>query len=88
MRWVSWYIFDSTLGYCESRLFEVCKALQALKHKFVLSCDIRAEFLTEKTLKALEDAGFREIRVGLEAADSRVLEKITGKFCRIRLWTK
>ncbi|MCI8930908.1 MAG: radical SAM protein [Lachnospiraceae bacterium] len=73
------HFFDSTLGYCESRLFEVCKALQALKHKFVLSCDIRAEFLTEKTLKALEDAGFREIRVGLEAADSRVLEKNNRK---------
>lgn len=69
------HFFDSTLGYCESRLLEVCKALKYLNHKFILSCDIRAEFLTGRTVEALEAAGFREIRMGLETVDKEVLAK-------------
>lgn len=73
------HFFDSTLGYCESRLLEVCKVLKGLNHKFVLSCDIRAEFLTEKTVEALVAAGFKEIRIGLETVDHKVLEKNSRK---------
>lgn len=73
------HFFDSTLGYCENRLLKVCKSLKDLNHKFVLSCDIRAEFLTERTVEALEGAGFGEIRMGLETVDSQVLEKNNRK---------
>lgn len=73
------HFFDSTLGYSESRILEICKALSNLKHKFILSCDLRAEFITAKTVVALEEAGFKEIRMGLETIDERVLKQNNRK---------
>ena len=65
------HFFDSTLGYSESRLLDICQALSVINHKYILSCDIRAEFITEKTITALEKAGFSEIRMGLETIDKK-----------------
>ncbi len=69
------HFFDSTLGYSESRLLQVCEKLSNINHKFILSCDIRAEFITEKSIAALEKAGFKEIRLGLETIDKEVLRR-------------
>lgn len=69
------HFFDSTLGYSESRLLDVCQTLTDINHDYILSCDIRAEFITERTLTALEKAGFKEIRLGLETIDKDVLKK-------------
>ena len=40
-----------------------------------MSCDIRAEFITDRTIAALEEAGFKEIRMGLETIDKEVLKQ-------------
>ncbi len=69
------HFFDSTLGYSESRLLEVCRVLSSLNHDFILSCDMRPEFVTKRTLAAMEEAGFREIRMGLETAEPKVLDR-------------
>lgn len=69
------HFFDSTLGYSEGRLLQVCQALSAMNHSYILSCDIRAEFITKQTLSALEEAGFKEIRLGLETVDETVLKR-------------
>jgi radical SAM superfamily enzyme YgiQ (UPF0313 family) len=69
------HFFDSSLGYDMKRLLQVCKCLENARHSFVLSCDLRAEMITPESVKALERAGFREIRIGLETADDDVLLK-------------
>lgn len=68
------HFFDSTLGYSEKRLLNVCNSLSNLKHDFIFSCDIRAEFINPETVRALENAGFKEIRMGLETVDTAVLK--------------
>lgn len=73
------HFFDSTLGYSESRLLDICQTLSDINHKYILSCDIRAEFITEKTVTALEKAGFKEIRLGLETIDKEVLKSNNRK---------
>lgn len=67
------HFFDSILGYSMERLLHICEYLSKKKHNFILSCDIRAEFITRESVWALEKAGFREIRIGLETADQMVL---------------
>lgn len=69
------HFFDSTLGYSEHRLLKVCGALSSIHHDYILSCDIRAEFISEKTITALEKAGFKEVRIGLETTDPKVLKR-------------
>ena len=69
------HFFDSTLGYSYERLMHVCKCLSDIRHGFILSCDMRAEYITKKSVIALEKAGFREVRIGLESADEDVLIK-------------
>lgn len=69
------HFFDSTLGYSETRLMGVCTTLKKLHHPFILSCDLRAEFINPATVVALEEAGFKEIRIGFETNDVEVLKK-------------
>lgn len=69
------HFFDSTLGYSQERLLKVCGALSAINHHYILSCDMRAEFITKQTLFALEKAGFKEVRLGLETIDETVLKR-------------
>lgn len=69
------HFFDSSLGYSKNRLLSVCNALSSLKHKYILSCDMRAEFISKRTINALVKAGFREVRMGLETVDLNVLIK-------------
>lgn len=69
------HFFDSVLGYSETGIRRVCKALREAEHDFLLSCDMRADLLTPALVKELESAGFVEIRLGLESADSEVLER-------------
>ena len=63
------HFFDCVLGYSQERLLCVCDALSNLQHGMLLSCDMRAEFLNEKTIQSLIKAGFVEIRLGIESAD-------------------
>lgn len=67
------HFFDSVLGYSPERMKEVCRAIQGSGHSFVLSCDLRAEYITRESLALLEEAGFAEIRLGLESASEELL---------------
>lgn len=69
------HIFDSVFGYSAARALAVCKNLQRLQHPFVLSCDMRAEMITEEPVREMQKAGFREIRLGIESADEELLQK-------------
>lgn len=68
------HFFDSTLGCSEDRIIKICNALKSIRHKCILSCDLRAEFISKRTITALENAGFKEIRIGLETVDKAVLK--------------
>lgn len=67
------HIFDSVFGYSTERAIAICKNLQKLNHGFLLSCDMRAELLTEQLVHEMEKAGFVEIRLGIESADEELL---------------
>ncbi len=67
------HIFDSVFGYSTERAITICKNLQKLNHGFLLSCDMRAELLTEQLVHEMEKAGFVEIRLGIESADEELL---------------
>lgn len=69
------HFFDSTLGCSENRIIKICEALKRIEHKCILSCDLRAEFISQHIITALENAGFKEIRIGLETVDKEVLER-------------
>ncbi|MGH8900532.1 MAG: B12-binding domain-containing radical SAM protein [Egibacteraceae bacterium] len=72
---------DSVLGGSPTRALQVCKALAALGHGMLLSCDLRPEYVRPGLLEALVAAGFVEIRVGLDSADEAVLAA-TGRSAR------
>lgn len=67
------HFFDSVLGYSRQRLEQVCNAVKATGHRFLLSCDMRADLMTPETVKLLQEAGFVEIRMGMESADNDLL---------------
>lgn len=69
------HFFDSVLGYNQEGLRQTCAALQAAQHKFLLSCDMRADLLTPELLEWMEKAGFVEIRLGMESADDDLLKR-------------
>ncbi|MBO5402087.1 MAG: cobalamin-dependent protein [Clostridia bacterium] len=69
------HFFDSVLGYSRDGLKNVCKQIEATKHNFVLSCDMRADMIDLDAIYALESAGFVEIRLGMESSDSDLLKK-------------
>jgi hypothetical protein len=64
---------DSVLGGNVPRAMKVCQELAQLDHGMVLSCDMRPEFANAQLLGQLQEAGFREIRMGLDSADADVL---------------
>ncbi len=68
------HYFDSSIGVKQERTKAVCKALSRLDHGFLLSCDARAEAITPEVVRMLEDAGFVEISMGMEIADSGILK--------------
>lgn len=67
------HIFDSVFGYSTERALRICKNMQRLNHGFLLSCDMRAELMTEELVREMEKAGFVEIRLGIESADEELL---------------
>ncbi len=69
------HFFDSVLGGSKQGLIQVCKELSQYAHGFLLSCDIRAEWIDKDVLNALNHAGFVEIRMGVETADEAVLTR-------------
>lgn len=69
------HIFDSVLGHSEKRIREVCKAIKATGHQFLLSCDMRADLMTPELVRLIEDAGFVELRLGMESADTELLQE-------------
>lgn len=68
------HFFDSVLGYSAEGIHRVCNALKEAEHNLLLSCDMRAELLTPSLVRDLEEAGFVEIRLGLESVDPEILE--------------
>ena len=68
------HFFDSVLGYSREGVLRVCEKLKSSGHKFLLSCDMRADLLTPEIVRALEEAGFVEIRLGFESSDPDILE--------------
>lgn len=71
--WV--HFFDSNFGYTPEGALRACDAIRSTGHRFLLSCDMRAEFVTEPLIRAMESAGFREIRMGIESPSSAVLAR-------------
>lgn len=69
------HFFDSVLGGYHSRTLEVCKHIEKTNHRFLLSCDIRAEYIDKDTVIALSKAGFAEVRMGIESADESLLRQ-------------
>lgn len=69
------HFFDSVLGHSQQRLRQVCAAIKATGHRFKLSCDMRADLMTPELAKVMEDAGFVELRLGMESADDSLLEQ-------------
>ena len=69
------HFFDSVLGHSQGGIHRVCEVLKAADHKFLLSCDMRADLLTPSLLKEMEEAGFVEIRLGMESADPELLQR-------------
>lgn len=67
------HFFDSVLGYSREGILRVCEKLKNSGHKLLLSCDMRAELLTPEIVRALEEAGFVEIRMGFESSDPDIL---------------
>lgn len=67
------HIFDSVFGYSTERALAICKNLQNLNHGFLLSCDMRAELMTEQLVHEMVKAGFVEVRLGIESADEELL---------------
>lgn len=86
------------LHFCDSELgggsavgaMRVCESITkaAPGHGLLLSCDLRPEQVLddpERLLRALAEAGFRELRIGLDSSSDRVLEGLErtatrGKF--------
>jgi len=69
------HFFDSVLGYSREGIERVCEAVKNTGHDFVLSCDMRADLLTPKLIKSLSDAGFLEIRMGMESSSEELLQE-------------
>ncbi|MDD6211528.1 MAG: B12-binding domain-containing radical SAM protein [Clostridiales bacterium] len=67
------HFFDSVLGGSVQGAFDLCDRLIQLNHPFILSCDMRADLLTPELVRKMEQAGFREIRLGLESVDMDLL---------------
>lgn len=69
------HFFDSVLGFSQEGIHRVCTELKNANHPFLLSCDMRADLLTPELVREMESAGFVEIRLGMESADSDLLKK-------------
>ena len=69
------HCFDSNFGYSNERALKSAIAISSLNHSFILSCDMRPELVTPKLVETMSRAGFKEIRMGIECTDERVLEK-------------
>ena len=69
------HFFDSVLGSCRRGIRAVCNAIAATGHKFLLSCDMRADLLTPELVRSLERAGFIEVRLGIESSDEELLKR-------------
>jgi len=71
------HFFDSSIiGNDYSSFVNMCKLLKDMKHGMLLSCDIRPEQINEEVIELLMDAGFVEIRVGVESGSNNILKKV------------
>jgi radical SAM superfamily enzyme YgiQ (UPF0313 family) len=64
---------DSIFGGTAARALAVSSQLARIDHRMSLSCDLRCEMVSAGLMRALTEAGFVEIRIGLESADPAVL---------------
>lgn len=70
-------ICDDNISSNRKRLLEVCTLLK--QYGFVWRCSVRAESLTSNTCKILSDGGCKEVSVGIESGDQRVLDYLNKK---------
>lgn len=79
------HFFDSVLGVTKQRAIKVCDAIKKTDHQFILSCDMRAEYIDEGFVKRLSEAGFREVRMGIETIDEELLFRNNRTLIKERL---
>jgi radical SAM superfamily enzyme YgiQ (UPF0313 family) len=70
-------ICDDNITSNRKKLIDLCKALK--DYGFVWRCSVRAESLTPNNCKVLSDGGCKEISVGIESGDQRVLDYLNKK---------
>ena len=70
------HVMDSSLGGTPTRALAVCQEIAKIDHKLLLSCDLRAEAVSSALLRSLEEAGFSEVRIGLESLGDHLQTKL------------
>jgi len=70
-------ICDDNITSNTNRLADLCAEIKNCG--FVWRCSVRAESLTKKTCKLLHDGGCREVSVGIESGDQRVLDYLNKR---------
>ncbi len=70
-------ICDDNITSNKKRLSEICVLLK--DYGFVWRCSVRAESLTPEICRVLSDGGCKEVSVGIESGDQRVLDFLNKK---------
>lgn len=84
---VKW--IDPTFNYPVNWFNDICELIQkgAFNKSFNFKADIRYEYITKETAKTLRKCNFQLLNLGLQSADTAVLEKIKRPF-DIKKWRK
>jgi len=72
-------IFDDTGTFPSGKWLEdFCKGMieKGYNKKINFSCNMRVDYITEKTASLMKQAGFRLLKIGLESANQNTLDKI------------
>ena len=71
-------IIDDLFAGDMARVNDMCKAVRERDLDIKWNCEIRADMIEKQTVKAMREAGCREILIGVETGSSRLL-KLIGK---------
>ncbi len=72
-------IFDDTGTFPSGKwLNKFCEGMidQGYNKKIIIDCNFRFDYLTEKRAKMMKEAGFRLMKLGLESANQKTLDKL------------
>ena len=72
------YFFDDDFSQDLERIFRLCKLLkkEKINHLRMSCADVRADKLNKDLLKAMWEVGFREVDLGVEGGNNKVLKSI------------